>query len=55
MGRRQFTKDFMLEVVHQVEAGLSMAEATRRYEVHPNLVRKWRELAAVCTLRGLRR
>lgn len=44
MGRRQFTKEFKLEVVHQVEAGLSLAEASRRYEVHPNLVRKWREL-----------
>jgi transposase len=44
MGRRQFTKVFKLEVVQQVEAGLSMAEASRRYEIHPNLVRKWREL-----------
>lgn len=44
MGRRQFTKEFKLEVVHQVEAGLSVAEASRRYEVHPNLIRKWREL-----------
>ena len=44
MGRRQFTKEVKLEVLREVEAGLSMAEASRRYEVHPNLVRKWREL-----------
>lgn len=44
MGRRQFTKEFKLEVLHEVEAGLSLAEASRRYEVHPNLIRKWREL-----------
>jgi transposase len=44
MDRRQFTKEFKLEVVQQVEAGLSMAEASRRYEVHSNLVRKWRQL-----------
>jgi transposase len=44
MGRRQFTKEYKLEVVHEVKAGLSLAEASRRYEVHPNLVRKWREL-----------
>jgi transposase len=30
--------------VHQVEAGLSIAEASRRYEVHPNLIRKWQDL-----------
>lgn len=44
MGRRRFTRDFKIEVVQQVQAGLSMAEASRRYEIHPNLVRKWREL-----------
>lgn len=44
MGRRQFTKEFKLEVVHQVETGLSVAETSRRYEVHPNLIRKWQEL-----------
>lgn len=44
MGRRQFTKEFKLEVLREVEAGLSLAEASRRYEVHPNLIHKWREL-----------
>lgn len=44
MGRRQFTKELKLEVVRAVESGLSLAEVSRRYDVHPNLVRKWREL-----------
>ena len=44
MKRRQFTKEFKLSVVQEVEAGLSLAEASRRYEIHPNLVHKWREL-----------
>ncbi len=44
MGRRQFKKEWKLQVVEEVESGLSLAEASRRYEVHPNLVRKWREL-----------
>ncbi len=44
MKRRQFTKELKLEVVQQVEAGLSLAEASRQYEVHPNLIRKWQEL-----------
>jgi transposase-like protein len=41
MRRRQFTKEFKLGVLHEIEAGLSLAEASRRYEVHPNLIRKW--------------
>jgi transposase len=44
MGRRQFTKDFKMGVIQEVEAGLSLAEASRRFEVHPNLIWKWREL-----------
>lgn len=44
MGRRRFTKEVKMEVVQAVESGLSLAEASRRYEVHPNLIRKWREL-----------
>lgn len=44
MGRRQFTKEFKLEVVQQVESGLPLADASRRYEIHSNLIGKWREL-----------
>lgn len=44
MKRRQFTKEFKMSVVHEVEAGLSLAEASRRYEIHANLARKWQEL-----------
>ncbi len=44
MGRRQFSKEIKLQVVQELESGLSLAEASRRYEVHPNLIRKWREL-----------
>ena len=44
MGRRQFTRELKLEVVQEVESGRSLAEASRRYEIHPNLIRKWREL-----------
>ena len=43
MGRRQFTREYKLEVVRQVEAGMGTAEAARQYEVHPNLIHKWRE------------
>ena len=44
MGRRQFTKELKRQAIQEIEAGLSLVEASRRYEVHPNLIRKWREL-----------
>jgi transposase len=43
MARRTFTKEFKIEAVRELEAGLSLAEASRRYEVHPNTLREWRE------------
>src|SRR6266852_459656 len=44
MGRRQFTKEMKLQVVQEFESGQSLAELSRRYELHPTLIRKWREL-----------
>lgn len=44
MGRRQFTREMKFTVVREVDAGLPLVEASRRYEVHPNLIRKWRDL-----------
>lgn len=41
--RRQFTKEFKLEVVHELEAGKSLAQASREHEVHPNVLRQWRQ------------
>jgi len=39
--RRQFTKEFKLHVIREVEAGKPLAQAGREYELHPNLIRKW--------------
>jgi transposase len=39
--RRQFTKEFKLHVIREVEVGKSLAQASREYELHPNLIRKW--------------
>lgn len=44
--RRRFTKEFKLQVIREVEAGKSMAEAAREHELHPNLIRKWRHQVA---------
>ncbi len=39
--RRQFTKEFKLHVIREVEAGKPLAQAGREHELHPNLIRKW--------------
>lgn len=39
--RRQFTKEFKLQVIREVEAGKPLAHAGREHELHPNLIRKW--------------
>jgi transposase len=43
MVRRRFSKEFKLDLVRQVESGMGIEEAARQYEVHSNMVRKWRE------------
>ena len=42
--RRVFTKDFKLQVIRQVQAGKSIAQAAREHELHPNLIGKWQKL-----------
>jgi transposase len=40
--RRKFTKEFKLQIVREVEAGKSVAQAAREHEVHPNNITNWR-------------
>lgn len=42
--RRQFSKEFKLQVIREIEAGKSLAHASREQQVHPNVLRKWRQL-----------
>jgi transposase len=39
--RRRFTKAFKIKVVHAYLAGRSVAELTREFDIHQNLVYKW--------------
>jgi transposase len=41
--RRQFTKEFKLQVLREVEAGKSAAQAARERQVNPSLLYKWRK------------
>jgi transposase len=40
--KRQFTREFKLQVVREVEAGKSIAQAAREHQIHPTLIAKWR-------------
>jgi transposase len=42
--RRRFTKEFKLQVIREVEAGKSVAQAAREHQLHPNTIIKWRKL-----------
>lgn len=42
--RRKFTKEFKQQVLREVQAGKSIAQASREYELHPNLISKWQKL-----------
>ena len=42
--RRKFTREFKLQVLHEIEAGKSIAEASREFQVHPTLIGRWRKL-----------
>lgn len=39
--RRGFTREFKLRVIRAFESGLSVAELTRQFDIHANLVYKW--------------
>jgi transposase len=41
--RRQFSKEFKLQVIREIEAGKSLAHVSREHQVHPNVLRKWRQ------------
>jgi transposase len=41
--RRQFTREFKLQVVREVEAGKPPAQVAREYQVHPTVLRRWQQ------------
>jgi transposase-like protein len=41
--RRQFTKEFKLRVLREIEEGKSSAQAAREHQVSPNLIYKWKK------------
>ena len=41
LNRRRLTREFKRQVVREVEAGKSPAQAAREYQVHPPLIVRW--------------
>lgn len=41
--RRRFIREFKLQVVREVEAGKTLAQAAREYQIHPTLIRRWQK------------
>jgi transposase len=41
--RRQFTKEFKLAIIREIEAGKSHAEVARAHQVNPNTITRWRK------------
>jgi transposase len=41
ISRKRFTREFKLKVVHAYESGASVADLTRQFDIHGNLVYKW--------------
>ena len=41
--RRQFTKEFKLQVLREIEEGTPAAQSARQHQLHPNTINKWRQ------------
>ncbi len=43
LSRRKFTREMKLAAIRQLEAGSSVAEVARAFEISPNLLHRWRK------------
>jgi transposase len=41
--RRKFSREFKISILRDLEAGISVAEVTRRAEIHPSLLARWKK------------
>jgi transposase len=41
--RRQFTREFKLQVLAEIAAGKSIAQAAREHQLHPTLIGRWQK------------
>ena len=43
LSRRKFTKELKVAAIQRLDAGASVAEVARAFEVNPNLLHRWRK------------
>lgn len=43
--RREFSKEFKLKILAELDSGLGLAQVARKYQLHPNTIRQWRSQA----------
>jgi transposase len=43
LARRKFTREMKLAAIQQLDAGSSVAEVARAFEINPNLLHRWRQ------------
>ena len=43
MKKRQYTRDFKISVLHELESGRTMGEICREHSIHGSVVRRWRK------------
>lgn len=43
LSRRKFTKELKLAAIQRLDAGASVGEVARAFEVNPNLLHRWRK------------
>jgi len=41
--RRKFSREFKISLLRDLEAGATVAEVTRKAEIHPNLLARWKK------------
>ena len=46
LSRRKFTKEVKVAAIQRLDAGASVAEVARAFEVNPNLLHRWRKVSA---------
>jgi transposase len=41
--RRKFSKEFKIQIIHEIENGTSVAQISRQHEIQESMIHKWRK------------
>ena len=50
--RRQFSREFKLQVLSEISAGKSVAQAAREHQLRPNLIARWQSEKSILAERA---